>query len=71
MEQNKDIADIQAAEATSQKKKKFILCYHSFSVKNFKKASIQIRKLAEAVGSPISIAVIPAMGAAPESEAEQ
>ena len=71
MEQNKDIADIQAAEATSQKKKKFILCYHSFSVKNFKKASVQIRKLAEAVGSPISIAVIPAMGAAPESEAEQ
>ena len=45
MEQNKDIADIQAAEAT--------------------------RKLAEAAGSPISIAVIPAFGAAPESEAEQ
>ena len=71
MEQNKDIADIQAAEATFQKKKKFILCYHSFSVNNFKKASIQIRKLAEAAGSPISIAVIPAFGAAPESEAEQ
>ena len=46
MEQNKDIADIQAAEATFQKKKKFILCYHSFSVNNFKKASVQIRKLA-------------------------
>ncbi len=71
MEQNKDIADIQAAEATIQKKKKFILCYHSFSVNNFKKASVQIRKLAEAAGSPISIAVIPAFGAAPESEAEQ
>ena len=71
MEQNKDIADIQAAEATFQKKKKFILCYHSFSVNNFKKASVQIRKLAEAAGSPISIAVIPAFGAAPESEAEQ
>ena len=68
MEQNKDIADIQAAEATFQKKKKFILCYH---VNNFKKASVQIRKLAEAAGSPISIAVIPAFGAAPESEAEQ
>ena len=67
MEQNKDIADIQAAEATFQKKKKFILCYHSFSVNNFKKASVQIRKLAEAAGSPISIAVIPAFGAAPES----
>jgi len=71
MEQNKDIADIQAAEATFQKKKKFILCYHSFSVNNFKKASVQIRKIAEAAGSPISIAVIPAFGAAPESEAEQ
>ena len=71
MEQNKDIADIQAAEATFQKKKKFILCYHSFSVNNFKKASVQIRKLAEAAGSPISLAVIPAFGAAPESEAEQ
>lgn len=71
MEQNKDIADIQAAEATFQKKKKFILCYHSFSVNNFKKASVQIRKLAEAAGSTISIAVIPAFGAAPESEAEQ
>lgn len=71
MEQNKDIADIQAAEAIFQKKKKFILCYHSFSVNNFKKASVQIRKLAEAAGSPISIAVIPAFGAAPESEAEQ
>ena len=71
MEQNKDIADIQAAEATFQKKKKFILCYHSFSVNNFKKPSVQIRKLAEAAGSPISIAVIPAFGAAPESEAEQ
>lgn len=71
MEQNKDIADIQAAEATFQKKKKFILCYHSFSVNNFKKASVQIRKLAEAAGSPISIAVIPAFGAAPESEADQ
>ena len=71
MERNKDIADIQAAEATYQKKKKYILCYHSFSVNNFKKASVQIRKLAEAAGAPISIAVIPAFGAAPESEAEQ
>lgn len=71
MEQNKDIADIQAAEASSRKRKKFILCYHSFSVKNFKKASVQIRKLAEAAGSPISIAVVPSIGAVPESEAEQ
>ena len=70
MEQNKDIADIQAAEAVFHKKKKFILCYHSFSVMNFKKARVQIRKIAEAAGSPISIAVVPAFGAAPESEAE-
>ena len=33
MEQNKDILDIQAAEANQHKKKKFILCYHSFSDK--------------------------------------
>ena len=71
MEHNKDIADIQAAEATSQKKKKFILCYHSFSVLNYKRASVQIRKIADAAGSPISIAVIPSFGAAPESEAEE
>ena len=71
MEHNKDIADIQAAEATSQKKKKFILCYHSFSVLNFKRTRNQIRKIADAAGSPISIAVIPSFGAAPESEAEE
>lgn len=71
MEHNKDIADIQAAEATFQKKKKFILCYHSFSVMNFKRTRNHIRKLAEAAGSPISIAVIPSFGAAPESEAEE
>ena len=71
MEHNKDIADIQAAEASFQKKKKFIICYHSFSVLNYKRASVQIRKIAEAAGSPISIAVIPSFGAAPESEAEQ
>jgi hypothetical protein len=71
MEHNKDIADIQAAEATFQKKKKFILCYHSFSVMNFKRTRNHIRKIAEAAGSPISIAVIPSFGAAPESEAEE
>ena len=71
MEHNKDIADSQAAEATFQKKKKFILCYHSFSVMNFKRTRNHIRKIAEAAGSPISIAVIPSFGAAPESEAEE
>ena len=71
MEHNKDIADIQAAEESSRKKKKFILCYHSFSVLNFKRTRNQIRKIADAAGSPISIAVIPSFGAAPESEAEQ
>ena len=71
MEHNKDIADIQAAEASSQKKKKFILCYHSFSVLNYKRASVQIRRIAEAAGAPISIAVSPSFGAAPESGAEQ
>lgn len=70
MEINKDIADIQAAEAVEQKKKKYILCYHNFNVKNFKRGSAQIRKLAEAAGSPISIAVVPSIGGVPESEAE-
>lgn len=71
MEINKDIADIEAAEAIQRKKKKFILCYHNFNARNFKKASIQIRKLAEAAGSPISIAVVPSIGGVPESEAEE
>ena len=71
MEQNKDILDIQAAEANQHKKKKFILCYHSFSATNFKRARTQIRKLADAADSPISIAVVPSIGAVPESEADE
>ena len=71
MEQNKDILDIQAAEANQHKKKKFILCYHSFSATNFKRARTQIRKLADAAGAPISIAVVPSIGAVPESEADE
>lgn len=71
MEINKDIADIEAAEAMQQKKKKFILCYHNFNAKNSKKAALQIRKLADAAGSPISIAVVPSIGGVPESEAEE
>ena len=60
MEHNKDIADIQAAEATFQKKKKFILCYHSFSVLNFKRTRNQIRKIADVLifeinGHPVYI----------------
>ena len=71
MEQNKDILDIQAAEANQHKKKKFILCYHSFNATNFKRARTQIRKLADAADSPISIAVVPSIGAVPESEADE
>jgi len=71
MEINKDIADLQAAEEYRNKRNKFILCYHNFNVKNFKKASAQIRKIAEAAGSPISIAVVPSIGGVPESEAEE
>lgn len=71
MEQNKDILDIQAAEANQHKKKKFILCYHSISASNYKRASAQIRKIADAAGSPISIAVVPSIGGVPESEAEE
>ncbi|MCQ2105237.1 MAG: DUF2334 domain-containing protein [Fibrobacter sp.] len=71
MEINKDIADIQAAEASQRKKKKFILCYHNFNVKNYKRAAAEIRKISEEAGSPISIAVVPSIGGAPESEAEE
>lgn len=71
MEINKDIADIQAAEAIKHKKKKFILCYHNFNVKNCKTAAAEIRKIAEVAGSPISIAVVPSIGGVPESEAEE
>lgn len=71
MEINKDIADIQAAEAILHKKKKFILCYHNFNVKNYKRAAAEIRKIAAEAGSPISIAVVPSIGGVPESEAEE
>lgn len=70
MEINKDIADLEAAEVRRHKKKKFVLCYHNLTVKNCKRASAQIRKLAEVAGGPISIAVVPSIGGVPESEAE-
>ncbi|MCQ2097846.1 MAG: DUF2334 domain-containing protein [Fibrobacter sp.] len=70
MEINKDIADLQEAEARRHKDKKFILCYHSLTVKNCKKAVVEIRKIAEAAGAPISIAVVPSVGGVPESEVE-
>ena len=67
MEINKDIADIRAAEAILHKKKKYLLCYHNFNVKNCKKSAEEIRKIATAAGSPISIAVVPSIGGVPES----
>ncbi|PWJ60700.1 MULTISPECIES: DUF2334 domain-containing protein [unclassified Fibrobacter] len=70
MEMNKDIADLQAAEQKRHKDKKYILCYHNLTVKNCKKAVVEIRKIAEAAGSPISIAVVPSVGGVPESEIE-
>lgn len=70
MEINKDIADLEAEETRKSKRKKFVLCYHSLNVRNCKSASVKIRKLAEAVGSPISVAVVPSIGGVPESEAE-
>ena len=70
MELNKDIADISAAEAEKFKGKRFILCYHDFNIKNFKKAQSQIEQIARTVGSPISVAVVPAVGAVPEEERE-
>lgn len=71
MELNKDIADISAAEAESYKGKRFILCYHDYNIKNFESALVQIEKITKIVGSPISIAVVPAIGAAPEDERER
>lgn len=71
MEINKDIADLQAAENRRHKVRKFVLCYHNFNVKNCKRQADEIRKIAEAAGSPISIAVVPSIGGVPESEAEQ
>ena len=70
MESNKDIVDIRAAEAILHKKKKYLLCYHNFNVKNCKKSAEEIRKIAAAAGSPISIAVVPSIGGVPESEAD-
>ncbi|MDY6283978.1 MAG: DUF2334 domain-containing protein [Fibrobacter sp.] len=71
MELNKDIADISAAEAENFKGKRFILCYHDYNIKNFESALVQIDKITKVAGSPISIAVVPAIGAAPEEERER
>lgn len=70
MEINKDIADLEAAEVRKSKRKKFLLCYHNFNVKNCTKSAAEVRKIAAAAGSPISVAVVPSIGAVPESEAE-
>lgn len=70
MEFNKDIADIHAIEESRRSKKKFLLCYHNFNVNNCKKSAEEIRKIAAAAGSPISIAVVPSIGGVPESEAD-
>ena len=71
MELNKDIADISAAEAENYKGKRFILCYHDYNIKNFESALVQIEKITKVVGSPISIAVVPSIGAVPEEERER
>jgi hypothetical protein len=71
MELNKDIADISAAEAENFKGKRFILCYHDYNIKNFESALVQIDKITKVAGSTISIAVVPAIGAAPEEERER
>lgn len=70
MELNKDIADISAAEAENFKGKRFILCYHDYNVKNFDKARVQIDKISNVSGSPISVAIVPTVGAIPEEERE-
>ncbi len=39
--------------------RKFILCYHDFSARNFREASEHVRLLSEVAGGPLAIAVIP------------
>lgn len=70
MELNKDIADISAAEAETFKGKRILICYHDYNIKNFEKARVQINKISEVAGAPISVAVVPTVGAAPEEERE-
>ncbi len=48
--------------------RKFILCYHDFSVRNFRRASKQILSLSDAVCGPIAIAVIPSTEDAAEAD---
>ena len=48
--------------------RKFILCYHDFSVRNFRRASEHIRLLSDAVCGPIAIAVIPSTEGAAEAD---
>ncbi len=48
--------------------RKFILCYHDFSVRNFRRASKQIRLLSDTVCGPIAIAVIPSTEGVAESD---
>ena len=48
--------------------RKFILCYHDFSVRNFRQASEHIRLLSDAADGPIAIAVIPSTEGATEED---
>lgn len=48
--------------------RKFILCYHDFSVRNFRRASEHIRLLSDAADGPIAIAVIPSTEGATEED---
>ncbi len=49
--------------------RKFILCYHDFSARNFREASEHVRLLSDAVEGPIAIAVIPSTENVRETDA--
>lgn len=48
--------------------RKFILCYHDFSARNFRQASEHVRLLSEIAGGPIAIAVIPSVDGVGEED---
>ncbi len=47
---------------------KFILCYHDFSVRNFRDAQRHVRQISDVAARPITVAVIPAVEGFSESE---
>lgn len=51
--------------------KQAILCFHDFSVENFRVAKEQICRMMEAAGAPISVAVIPSIAGASAADVQE